>query len=113
MTRRYYFQGFFTTPFCPLDERGSFVYCVHNRAVGETFRSVVCWGEDSEPHKNRREAPKADAPVRFLRENSPRRPGWSAGNPEDENPGRMDTKDQKAIASVWRLGGLTRRELAG
>lgn len=36
-----------------------------NRAVGETFRSVVCWGEDSEPHKNRREAPKADAPVRF------------------------------------------------
>jgi hypothetical protein len=26
---------------------------------------VVCWGEDSEPHKNRREAPKADAPVRF------------------------------------------------
>jgi membrane protein len=25
----------------------------------------------------------------------------------------MDRKDQKAIASVWRLGGLTRRQLAG
>ena len=33
-----------------LDVRWGLVYCVLNRAVGETFRSVVCWGEDSEPH---------------------------------------------------------------
>lgn len=41
------------------------IICV-NRGVGESFASSDCWGEDSNHIQDRREAPKAAAPVRFL-----------------------------------------------
>lgn len=43
------------------------LYCPTIRAVGESFRPVVCWGEDSEPYRTGARPPKPTRLFAFTR----------------------------------------------
>src|SRR5215213_4181949 len=93
MPRRYYVRADNTIRGA-LDAVGGVVYVVCNWAVGEPFRSMVCWGEDSEPYRTRMPLPRLASSFAFTRAflltSRPRRhivPPVRQGPPPGRRPG--------------------------